>query len=211
LRTFITSLPNYLNWQLDFFHAFAGRFDQALDVEKWWALRGVQFTNRDLSQNWSRNESCEKLATAIRTSVTLHQKTNALPVRSEATLQTVVTKWERSPQEQLLRGKLHELDLVVQRASPEVAELATAYHQAIESHLRMLAEYSLPRFQPKVVNREWQNLAIPGGARRADLSAIQKETVDRLNELDGRLSTLREGPEPIISSDTKAAQSSAPQ
>src|SRR5262249_24589527 len=56
-QAMLTKLPDYLNWQLAFLDAFHAHFQNALDVEKWWALEMVQFTGRDLLHLWNHEES----------------------------------------------------------------------------------------------------------------------------------------------------------
>ncbi len=43
LRALLAELPAHLNWQTAFFDAFDEDFKRPLDVEKWWALRVVNF------------------------------------------------------------------------------------------------------------------------------------------------------------------------
>ena len=49
-----------------YFSAFSTLFQHPIDVEKWWSLHFVHFTEREVTQNWPVTESWQKLADALR-------------------------------------------------------------------------------------------------------------------------------------------------
>ncbi len=146
LRNMLESLPRFYNWQLAFFNAFQGYFARPLEVEKWWALRLLQFTGRDLGQTWPRDESLRKLAEALRVPVRVYESTNSLPTRTELTLQESVVTLDSQEQTRIVSGKLRELELVNLRIAPELAFLVDEYRIALQGYLQ---ERPLGRTAPK--------------------------------------------------------------
>ncbi len=136
LRAMLEGLPRYYNWQLAFLAAFHADFQTPLDVEKWWALQTVQFTGRDLTQAWPRDESWRKLDEIIRSQVEVRTGNDELPLHTEASLQTILREWEGAQQIPLLQRKLLELDLLRPRAAIEMAPLVDDYRRAIQIYLQ---------------------------------------------------------------------------
>ena len=98
----LRELPHYWNWESAFFRGFYPQFESLLDLEKWWAVKLVSFTGRNPNQAWGPTICLQQLDEILLASVQLRWSTNALPVRSQATLQQVLTEWEFPAQQELL-------------------------------------------------------------------------------------------------------------
>jgi hypothetical protein len=135
MRAMLEKLPDYYNWQFAFLGAFSKWFQRTLDVEKWWALRFVHFTEREVTQNWPVNESWQKLEEILRPAVQVRAGTNDMPLRSDVPLQTIVREWDPPRQAQALKSELNDLDVLRYRLAPPLAGLADGYHQTIQTYL----------------------------------------------------------------------------
>lgn len=175
LRTMIESLPRYYNWQFAFLDAYRDEFRQSLDIEKWWSLQLAHFTGRGLAENWSADESWEKLDELVRSAVQIRIGTNELPLHAEVTLQTIIRDWPQPRQTAALQTKLAELQLLRPRLAHDLVPLVDAYCAIIESHVHALNHtgFVLP-FRKHAV------------ARRNASEAIQQ-----LDQLDSRRQSLR--------------------
>ena len=196
IRTLLNETARHYNWQLAFQDAFRSHFQNALDVEKWWALRAVQFTGRDLMQTWSPDESLAKLAEVIRPRVDVRAGTQELPLHSDTSLQTVVREWDEARQVPMLQRKVVELDLLGPRVAPEVAPLVDDYRRLIRSYLqkRSLAGHTLSSRKPSgpVTDR------------------LAEETLNQLDALDARREALRPSPPPPVTAATETAPATPP-
>lgn len=135
MRTLLEKLPQYYNWQFAFFSAFSSSFQHPIDVEKWWSLHFVHFTQREMTQNWPANESWQKLADALRPAVQVRAGTNEMPLRTEVPLQTIVREWDSPRQTQALKTELNNLEVLRYRLAPPLVGLADGYHQTIQTYL----------------------------------------------------------------------------
>jgi hypothetical protein len=136
LRAMLADLPRFYNWQFAFLHAFHSHFLRPLDVEKWWALRVLHFTGRELTQTWPADESWEKLDGIIVSAVEVRVGTNELPLTVQVPLQTMIREWDLGRQSHALRTKLAELAAVRLRLSQELVPLADEYSRTIETYLQ---------------------------------------------------------------------------
>ena len=143
MQTFLAELPRHYNWQLAFLRAFHSHFQRPLDTEKWWALRVVHFTGRELEQTWPLQESWQKLNEAVRASVELRAAPNELPIAADVSLQTILREWDKPQQTQVIQERIRELKLVRQRVAPEVVTLADSYRMVLEKFLRERDKSSL--------------------------------------------------------------------
>jgi hypothetical protein len=182
LQTLLNQLPRYHNWQLAFLNAFQPHFGNLLEVEKWWALRAVQFTGRDLAQSWPPDESWRKLDEILHSPVDVRRATNELPLRTVVSLQTVIREWEPARQIPTLQRKQQELDLLRPRVAQEAVPLVDDYRGAIQSYLqkRSGTRTDLP----------------PRRGARTEFDRLMEEAVRRLDELDARREALRPAPPP---------------
>lgn len=177
LRTMLHNLPNYYNWQFAFFQAFHDYFRGVLDIEKWWSLQLVNFTGRELTQNWTADESWDKLDQVVRSAVQVRIGTNELPLHAEVTLQTIIRDWPAPRQTQALETKLRELQMLRPRLTRELVPFVDDYCRTIELYVQSLNHpgFVLP-FRKHAAERHNAG-----------------EAIQRLDELDNRRAQLRPG------------------
>jgi len=135
MRTMLDKLPEYYNWQFAFLDAFSPWFKRPLEVEKWWSLHLVHFTQREVAQYWPLDESWEKLEEVLRPAVQVRASTNEMPLRTEVPLQTIVREWDAPRQTQALKSEMNELEALRYRLAPQFVGIADGYHQTIKTYL----------------------------------------------------------------------------
>jgi len=135
LRTFLAQLPAYENWQAAFFDAFHEHFLRPLDVEKWWSLQVVAFGVRDPGPLWTPGASRDRLNAALAVPVNVRATSNALPSYAEITLQSVIKDFTPPQRAEILDARLHDLELVQLRLTPELAAIADGYCQVLKDFL----------------------------------------------------------------------------
>jgi hypothetical protein len=173
LRTMLEELPDYLNWQLAFLGAFHETFEQALDVEKWWALELTQFTDRDLMHLLTPEESSRQLDAVFQFPIDVRIGV-APPMRTDINFQTIIRGWSRPRQLQTLKEKIWELGLLRMRISPEFVPLLDQYRQVLQDYYK----------RRSVSTRLLANLGII-----SDHSV--QEAIQRLDALDVQRANLR--------------------
>ncbi len=136
LRATLAALPAHHNWQFAFLDGFRSHFDQLLDVEKWWALKAVQFINRDLGRTWSLEESWNKLNEIVHAQVEIRVDPDDLPLKREVPLQSVIREWRPPQQVALLERKALELELLHARAAHPFLALVEEYRSALDAYLK---------------------------------------------------------------------------
>jgi hypothetical protein len=160
LRAMLEELPRHYNWQFAFLHAFHAYFQRPLEVEKWWALLLAHFTGRDLAETWPTDESRQKLDEIIRSTVEIRTGTNELPLRAEVSLQTVVLKWDREPQTQMLLGKIRDLEMLRLRVAPDQVGLVDDYRQVLQNYLLDRDHTGFIPFRKGIVRRHAAERAV---------------------------------------------------
>jgi hypothetical protein len=185
MHDFITELPHHLNWQISFLKAYQSRFSGLRDLEKWWALRMVNFIGRDLSRTWPGPESLRKLDEVIRPTVQVRTAVDQLPMRTEVTLQTIIRDWDFLRQSQMLQTKLQQLALLRNQVSPEVVPLVDSYRKVLEVYLRNRTKAGFTR----LVNAR----STPG------LDRIAQPILQELDRIDTQRDQLRPTEEPVQS------------
>jgi hypothetical protein len=178
LRSMLTQLPNYYNWQFAFLQAFRSHFQRPLDIEKWWALCLVQSAVPDHPQSGTLEESWKKLDLTVHAPAPPRAGKPEQGPAPDVTLQTVIRTWDRTRQAAMLTRKLHELALLRSRVAPELVVLVQEYCQVIETHLQNQARTS----------------SIPLLGRKTGSSRVAQETLRRLDGLDDRRDALRPPP-----------------
>lgn len=174
----LSELPNYLNWQIAFMRAFSPHFKQMVDVEKWWSLTLVNFTGRDRSKMWSREQSVERLDSILKITV---KTSEAGPSGSDSTLQDIILKWEPARQKGLFVKVLGQLRALRVRIQPEAVELVDEYCFALENCLK---------------NGQKDPVFILRVLTRNDAAAIRQSTCAKLDELDQKRALLRKNTHP---------------
>jgi len=135
LRALLAQLPACENWQTAFFAAFDGDFKRPLDVEKWWTLRVLNFAAREPGPQWTPAVSRRKLDAILAVPVAVRYASNALPIRSEISLQSAVQNFAPPRQTEILQMKLRDLQLAEFRLAAPVAALAEGYLTALTDFL----------------------------------------------------------------------------
>jgi hypothetical protein len=135
LRTLLATLPDFYNWQTAFHSAFRDNFPRPLDVEKWWALRVVNFVSRDPGPAWTPAVSRARLDEILSVAVDMRTASNALPTHAEISFQAVIRNFDRPQQTGILQVKLRDLELSQLRMATPYAVLADGYRRALEDYL----------------------------------------------------------------------------
>jgi hypothetical protein len=135
LRAMLAALPGCYNWQTAFQTAFRENFPRPLDVEKWWALQVVNFVAHDPGPRWTPAVSRKKLDEILSVPVEVWTTSNALPARTEVSLQAAIRNFEPSRQTAILETKLRDLELALLRMAPPLAALTDDYRLAIADYL----------------------------------------------------------------------------
>ena len=135
LRALLAELPAHANWQAAFFNAFGENFRRPLDVEKWWAIRVVNFVMRDPGSRWTPAVSRDRLNAALAVPVNLRSSSNALPMSAEISLQAVIQHFDPARQTEILQIRLRDLDLIQLRLAPELAPIADGYRDVLAGYL----------------------------------------------------------------------------
>jgi len=168
LRSMLAELPTHLNWQTAFFHAFGADFQRPLDVEKWWALRQVNFVQHAPGPRWTWEVSIARLEALLNVLVETRGRPDVLPGHAEVSLQAALRTLQPGPRDDLLRQKVRDLGLTEFRLAPPLGGLADAYRVA-------LADFLGENSKPAATNKR-------GGSGRANLMV----TLRRLDQLDVR-------------------------
>ncbi|MGV3772491.1 MAG: hypothetical protein ACO1QB_06280 [Verrucomicrobiales bacterium] len=141
--SFLGALPHHWNWQTAFLKVYSHQFKTLLEFEKWWALTWLDFRSRGDVYNWSSAVSLERLRSLLLTSMETRMATNSLPIRSEVSLQTMISRTDFSVQAPILKQKVQQLYFAKLNMAPSVAALAGAYEATLQSYVdkRSTAEY----------------------------------------------------------------------
>jgi hypothetical protein len=184
MAAFIQSLPHALNWQTAFYGVYRQFFHTPLDLEKWWMLRCVEIQNRQAHHLWNSALSLERLEALLRTPTEFRANTNSIPERRDATVQQVLEQFDFGVQKDILGQKLQQIFFISINLSPEVAPLAGAYEQAIETYLEKRA---LSDYQPGLKSDPEQRLDL-----------LVKSTVKSFDQLDLAREDIRAGRTPKL-------------
>jgi hypothetical protein len=177
LRAFVDELSQHFNWQMAFLKAFHSQFDTQRDLEKWWALKVENFTERDLTQTWPDDESWRKLEEIIRPPVEVRTAADEMPLRTEITLQGILQGFEFVRQGVILQDKIQQFMLLRVRVSQKLVPLVDAYRQALQDYLKKRQKIAVPKLAKGIVSKK--------------LDQLTMETVRVLNGLDTRLEEMR--------------------
>lgn len=149
MRAMLAELPDYLNWQTAFFHAFSGDFKRPVDVEKWWALRVVNFAMYAPGPRWTADVSMARLQELLGVPVEFRSNSNALPAHAEISLQSALQNLSPEQRDNAVRAKVRDLTLVELRLAPPFGQLADGYWVALAD---FLGETKSPA-QASVINK----------------------------------------------------------
>jgi len=135
LDEMIDNLPQHLNWQTAFLQAFAPHFNRLLDVEKWWELACVHFTDVDFAARFSLRDSWRRLQQALDVPVEVRFSPDRLPAQAEITLQEVINTWEPAQAEAALQRVAEKLLLLRGQITPELRPLLDLYLSTVQNYL----------------------------------------------------------------------------
>ena len=135
VRALLAELPAHETWQAAFFDAFREDFRRPLDVEKWWALRVVDFAACAPGPRWTPAVSRDKLDAALIVPINVRTSSNSLPAYAEISLQSAIRNFTPPRQTEILQIRLRDLDLIQLRLTPELAPVADGYRQLLADFL----------------------------------------------------------------------------
>jgi hypothetical protein len=182
MRNFVTQMSSHLNWQLSFLEAFKSDFETQRDFEKWWSLRVVDFTGRDMSRLWSSGDSWQQVADILTATVEVRDLSGKGPsVETEVNLQTVIRESDYQRQSTILRAKLKELLVLRTSVSPELVPLVDGYFETLQKYMHRREVSSSGR--------------MAGGYVMPSLDYVTRETLRKLDELDLQFKQLDPKPE----------------
>jgi hypothetical protein len=191
MRSMIQLLARHYNWQTSFLYAFQEHFKSQLDLEKWWALKIVAFTGRDLASTWTSEESWRKLDLVVVTPVEVRSASDEMPLRSEVSLQTIVREWDMAQQFRVFEDKSQQMFMLRPSVSQDLALLVDDYRQVFADYLRK---------REKDGFKKTSKLRLTPG-----LDDTAKEMVLRLDRLEARRAEAR----PVTQSARTVADGSA--
>lgn len=173
LMKMLAEMPNNLNWQIAFLHAFSPHFKEMVDVEKWWSLILVNITGRDPSKIWLSDQSVERIDAILKITV---QARHAVPGGSDSSLQEIISNWEPARQKPVLVKILGQLRALRTRIQPEAVALADEYCSALDYCLK---------------NGQQDPIFVLRPFSRTDAATVRQLTCARLDELDQERAALR--------------------
>ncbi|HEX9046067.1 MAG TPA: hypothetical protein VF988_03490, partial [Verrucomicrobiae bacterium] len=127
LRAMLADLPAHLNWQTAFFKAFGADFKHPIDVEKWWALRVVNFAAHARGPRWTTEVSRARFEQLLSVPVQSRSDSNSLPSHVQISLQAALQNLPPEQRDVIIRTKVRDLALVELRLAPPFSSLADAY------------------------------------------------------------------------------------
>jgi len=173
MRNFIADMPAYLNWQIAFFQAFGADLKRPIDVEKWWALRVLDFAARGPGPRWTTEVSLNRLQELLSVPVEFRNASNSLPLYTDISLQLALQNLSAQQRDDIIRTKARDLALVELRLAPPFGELADGYRRTLIDFLGEMVSVA----RPSAANKH----GVP-----VSRSATVAETIKNLDALDAR-------------------------
>jgi len=167
LAEFVRQLPAYLNSQLAFLRAFAGRFPTMLDAEKWWSVVWMNFTASDRHMKLSLARSLDQLDEVLAAAIAVRLGTNAVPGRKELPLREVVANTDFPRHQPAVARAALQLQMLQVNGPVELGRLIGDYRQALNHYLKRRAAFSSQ-----------------STSASADAKLALKEVVEKLDLLD---------------------------
>jgi hypothetical protein len=207
LRRMLQELPRHMNWQTAFLQAFQPHFAGLLDVEKWWGLICVNYSETDETQARTVEECWHKLQEALDVPVEVHLAPARMPAAARVTLQEVIEQWDETNALPAVLRAVRELEGLrwfsfrrdLNLDAPAASPAAPSNAQELQaSPWRMSQELSAlaSRYLVVLVNYAKQCQSRPLLASDAKYGApglrwLKAETVRQLNDLDQKRAALR--------------------
>ncbi len=135
LTEFLRQLPNYLNSQLAFLHAFGGRFPTMLDAEKWWAVVWTHFTAQDRHMRFSLAHSLGQLDEVLVPPISVRLEASSVPGRKALPLREVIAHTDFGRHQPAVLRASVQLQLLQVAAPLELARLIGDYRNALQQYL----------------------------------------------------------------------------
>jgi len=135
LRQAVLLSPQFLNWELAFLRAFDGRFINALDVEKWWAVTAAETLARDPLRRWTRAQTLQRLRSLTVESADSFTTTNAPAARRQLSLGEVLISLDFSIHREVIQRKLGQLRELYTQAPDDLLPLVRDYHRSLSQYL----------------------------------------------------------------------------
>lgn len=176
LRTFVTGLAQFYNWQTAFLRAYRNQFPNQLALEKWWALQSAYFAGRDHQQLWTTDESAQKLEALLHTAVAVRTTAGEMPARTDVSLQVVIREWDTPRQLATLQARLNDLAQARRRVAP-------AYITLVNDYATTLDEYMKKRKRSSATFSDFDSLP-------PSIQKIALEAIAQLDVLDARRAAL---------------------
>lgn len=177
LRQAVVLSPQYLNWEFAFLKAFEGRFVNALDIEKWWAVNSQAALARDPFRRWTRGQTLARLREVLNESTSTQAEATAPAIRRQIPVRQLIQEIDFPAQQPVLERKLAQLREIYRQAPDELLEWVQEYYRTLENYL----------------NRRQSAGQDPTG--RGELAVrsrlLLRQTVGRLAGLDRRLEDMR--------------------
>lgn len=181
MQAFLHELPQHLNWQLALLSGFHTDFASQLELDKWWTMRVVQFTGRNLTQTFRPEDSWQKLDEIIRPVVEVRVNATETPTRTQVTLQSVIREWDTLRQIQFLKEKSQQLFLLRLRVSQGLIYLVDDYRRTLDWYVK--------RREGGVSNTGARTIYAPR------LDDVARDTLRTLDVLEARRQQLRPNPQ----------------
>ena len=207
LRRMLEEMPKHMNWQTAFLLAFHSHFARLLDVEKWWGLNCVSFSESDLTQPWTAQECWHKLQEALDVPVEVHFAASRMPAEARVTLQEVILEWDASDALPALQRAVRELegmqwftfrcDLNLDASVGSLAAQRNAHDlEALQRRIGRELSPLASRYLAVLLNYLKQcqsNGRLASDARfgASSLHWLKSETVRQLNDLDQKRAAMR--------------------
>ncbi len=169
LLKMLQALPRYWNWENAFLQAFQPRFEQMLDVEKWWSVHLLAFTGRDPTQTWPADLCLQRLDEILVSAAEVRLATNTLPVRTQATLQQIIVEWSFAQQRPVLEQAQNQLVALRFNCPVEIIPL-------VDRHRMVLRQYLQNRARANASSLAKRDTAVPA-------RLLIQTTIQQLDEL----------------------------
>lgn len=164
LQKMLEELPQHLNWQTAFMAGFQSHFQQLLDVEKWWGLSYVTFTQSDLAEPWPAQDCWKKLQDCLDVPVEVHFAANQMPTEAVITLQEAIAQWSPAEVGDTLHRTISDLQILHYRAPAQLRPL-------IDLYLRVLVAYAN-------ADKNWV------ARKTVPLPSVKRNAIEQLDALD---------------------------
>lgn len=147
LVSMLQNLRNHLNWQVCLMKAFSSDFSNFLELEKWWALEGVQLIQRNEWHMLQPSESMARLEQILIRYQPIMDAPNAPPMESgespsgntqkpeSFTLKKYIGTTPFFEHEATVRLVYRQLIFLYSQSHPVVAELLLEYINILETYI----------------------------------------------------------------------------